>query len=118
MSLYHRIKRWLGYDTVRIYDDEYPLYEYTVTHLNGEETVAEANGHKYKEGFLLLWEYTENALLVDGTIGALWSMDTTRRLEGIQEIERERVGFTYVQAAIDVADYTTIDSKINNHSYD
>lgn len=113
MTLYHRYRRWRGDDTTETLERSFEVYEYTVTHLNGEVTTDVANEHRYDEGFLELIEVPRVAYIDigGGKITPPWSYsswDTIRRLEGIQEVEREQIGVDEWELVRDKADGTVI----------
>lgn len=114
MTLTHRFLRRLGYDTTKIVREEFPRYKYTITHLNGEVTKVTANGHRYKEGFLNVWSYTNSCSHYDHLMGPLWSRTIDKRLEGIQEIERKRIETTFLDAEVDKTDCTIEDVTIRH----
>jgi len=115
MSLYYRLKRRLGYDTEAQIVHEEDRYQYTVTHLNGEESVSEGNRHTRDEGFLFIldkdddtwaratfdsWDYTGPPAFSGPRCG----YDTVRELEGVQEVEREKIGVDRWIFTVDRAD--------------
>lgn len=112
MSLTGRLLRRLGYDTVEELEDSYPVYEYTVIHLNGEETVFEANRKNLTEGFAKFYLYSD-CYFMRGVSPFIWPRKTTvKTLEGIQEIEKERIGETVLSMEVDLADGTVLDKEV------
>lgn len=121
MSLYYRLKRRLGYDTTTEIVHEEPIYEYTVTHLNGEETVDYGNWHKRDEGFLIILEKDDDTWArltfypdsdYTGAPAFYWekAYDTVRELEGVQEVEKEKTGTKRWVFTVDKADNSIVDS--------
>ena len=113
MSLIQRLKRRLGYDTTTTYEQTFPLYEYTVTHLNGEETVFKANSYR-TDGAFARFRVICGAKYVPNLAPFVWSKRTQARvLEGIQEIEKIRVGESAVWVRVDRADGRVLESRVN-----
>jgi hypothetical protein len=126
MTLRHRFLRRLGHDTTVTITHEEPRYEYTVAHLNGDVTTETANRHTRDEGFLLLqnkdddtWARATFHLINSYTGPPAFSMyrgyDTVRELEGVQEVERERIGTDIWEFTVDRADGDLLDTQRRYH---
>lgn len=105
MSLYHRYKRRRGCDTTTEIVHEEETYNYKIKHLNGEVTECEENKHTRDEGFLLILEaddktwaritfYLDNDITCKSGFGGDRGYDTVRELEGVQEVNREKLELT------------------------
>lgn len=122
MSLYYRYKRWRGEDTTTTIEHEQDRYEYTVTHLNGEVSKAEGNVHVRDEGFLLIQEkdddtwaratfHSNMSYTGPPAFSRFEGYNTVRELEGVQEVEREKIGTDKWIFAVDKADEEWIDTE-------
>lgn len=115
MTLTARIKRWMGYDTTIKKTTEYPRYKYKITHLNGEVTEDIAYEHLWNKGSVRLISPDNNTwslatvkyrdIACKPGLGSTTGFDTVRELEGVQEIEREKIGTTVFNFTIDWADH-------------
>lgn len=121
MTLTARLKRRFGYDTTITKTAEYARYKYTVTHLNGETTTQVANGREWKESSLRLLEPDNDTWAAattqmrdlackPGFTGSR-GFDIVRELEGVQEVEKEQVGWTVFEFLIDWADHSIVDME-------
>ena len=126
MTLYHRIKRWLGYGTKRRLKKIEPCYQYTVTHLNGETTTFVARNYTMKEGgFAEFYKYKRTGdiftrrsffgeekekLLIIGD-SAFPKRVKVKVLEGIQEIEKSHHHNNKF-----IVEYDMADGKITNET--
>lgn len=117
MSLYHRIRRWLGYNTEKKYTKTIPLYEYTVTHLNGEESTVYAHYYRVNGAFLNFYRYSwkgeirmigDRPILLNDTIWPKSDKKRVRVLDGVQELEREVHNHDRFEATIDMADQSVV----------
>jgi hypothetical protein len=112
-----------GCDTVETVVYEQPFYEYTVDHLNGETTTVHAHDHRYEEGFceFVTVPGVTYTRLLSGTLAPPWHLgnwDVQRRLEGIQEIEREQVDVDRWEWDRDMADGTIVEKRLNGVVYE
>lgn len=114
MTLTHRLLRRLGRDTTVELEHCEAVYEYIVTHLNGETSVQRGNEDRRDGAFLLIKDVPDVRFirLSGGTLSPPFSYnswDTVRRLEGIQEYEKEKVGEDVWTATFDKADRSLSD---------
>jgi hypothetical protein len=123
MSLYQRLKRRMGHDTTTEIVHEEPRYRYEVEHINGVRSVEEGNNHMRDEGFLLILEknddewaqatfclhmsYTGPPGLVKNERG----FNVVRELNGIQEVNKDRIGTDRWIFTVDKADETWIGTE-------
>jgi hypothetical protein len=94
-----------------------------VTHLGGEVTEAYGHEHRYDEGFCEILTIPRVAWigLTGGMLSPPWSYydwDVQRRLEGIQEIEREQVDVDRWEWDRDMADGTIVEKRLNGVVYE
>lgn len=118
MTLIQRLRRRLGYDTTTSKTDTYPLKRYTVTHLNGETSEVVANGYETKGAFAHFKKITAPHPVLGlhgGGLAGIWpKYARVRVLEGIQEIESERVATTELEVVVDLADGSTVESEVRH----
>ena len=99
---------------------ERDLYRYVVTHLNGEVSKAEGHVHERDEGFLLIREADDDTWAKITSMPETeivskpgWSgyrgFDVVKELEGVQEVEREKIGTDTWYFTIDKAKETIVD---------
>lgn len=114
MSLYHRLRRRLGYDTTTTVEETRPTKRYTVIHLNDEASTVEAHGYKTKGAFATFYVYTDSYVWTfhDYRLSPL-STDV-RVLDSIKEIESEATGETTFRATVDRADEGVLSKEIHN----
>lgn len=114
MGLYYRYCRWRGHDTTETVVHEQPIYVYYVDHLNGEMSVDAAHRHTMNDGFLVLedfngehWAHATFHINMQYTGPPAFSnraWDGVRRLEGIQEWNRQQIGVERWTFEVDKAD--------------
>jgi hypothetical protein len=117
MTITHRIQRRLGYDTTVEKTAEYTLYEYKITHLNGEVSEEEATHRKWEGSAIMLMmpdEETWARITAHQHEPAMkpfsgWrGFDIVRELEGVQEVEKEEIGTVFFDITIDLADHSLV----------
>lgn len=111
MSLYHRLKRRLGYDTRRELERSYPTKEYIVTHLNGDESRVKANGYETDGAFAKFYVYDEPYVAAIAGYDVWPLPSTVRVLEGIKEIESIQYGSRELHATVNLADGAVLEKE-------
>lgn len=113
MSFYHRIKRWFGYDTTTTVQHTMPVYDYTVVHINGEESRVTAHGYNVDGAFARFYTYEDvSHHMCISSLAIPDNQMELRVLENIREIERKMVGKTTFEVEYDVADREVTDKDV------
>lgn len=121
MSLYYRLKRLLGHDTKTEIVHEEERYRYTITHLDGEKTVVEANYHTKEDGFLNIWEKDDDTwarltFYPDSYTGPplfRWkrAYDVVGEFGDVKDFRKEHIGTDKWTFTVDKADRSVVDQK-------
>lgn len=122
MTLYHRLRRRLGYGVTLTLEYERDVYHYTVEHLNGEVSEDRAHEHRWNDAALTLLEADDDTWAaitvrephVFGAMKPAWGTQgygVVRELEGVQEVTHEKVAedtwtLTVDRAEDDIVDVT------------
>jgi len=104
-----KIYNWLDKDTTKVRHREFPLYEYTITHVDDDQTTVVARDYILDEGFAKFWMYKKSiskhrhsdAILLVGD-AFFPKRQTVKELGSIKEIERKKAGYQYFTVKHDI----------------
>lgn len=114
MSLYHRIRRRLGYDTEVQMTHEHPKYRYEVEHIDGETTTVNGHGYNVDGSIIRVYEYTDIGVY-PGTLPAstyLTGQEINAELGSINRIDSTEITVDAFRVVVDKADNTMIEKGL------
>lgn len=111
IRLYYKIKKKLGYNTIREYEDEKHIKEYKVLHTNGEVSIVRANYYITSGAFAKFYRYTDECYYATN-VHLFFKYKECRVLESIQEIETVNIIKQKLRAEKDLSTGKIVETEI------